>query len=90
MPAAWVAGADPRLRAEILGLGLGYVLAVASTHRFTTPAGVFTAAHLADRVPRHAWQQLSVGTGAKGLRCYDRALIDTVDTAADPDGTGVH
>jgi len=95
VPARWVAGdevygADPLLRAEDVSHGLGYVLAVASTHRIATPAGTFTAAHLAGRVPRHAWQQLSAGNGAKGHRWYDWALIDTVDVAADPDGTSTH
>ena len=95
VPARWVAGdevygADPLLRAEAVGHRLGYVLAIASTHRILTPAGMFTAASLAGRVPRHAWQPLSAGTGAKGLRWYDWALIDTVDAAADPDRTGVH
>jgi SRSO17 transposase len=95
VPARWVAGdevygADPLLRADLVGHGLGYVLAVACTHRVTTPAGVFTAADLAGRVPRHAWAQHSAGTGAKGHRWYDWALIDTVDLAADPAGTGAH
>ena len=94
-PAGWVAGdevygADPRLRADLVDHGLGYVLAVASTHRITTPAGTFTSAELAARVPRHAWARLSAGPGAKGHRWYDWALIDTIDAAADPDGTGVH
>jgi SRSO17 transposase len=94
-PARWVAGdevygADPRLRADLVDRGLGYVLAVASTHRITTPAGTFTAAHLATRVPRHAWARLSAGHGAKGHRWYDWALIATIDLTADPAGTGVH
>jgi SRSO17 transposase len=95
VPARWVAGdevygADPLLRADLVGHGLGYVLAVASTHRIGTPAGPFTASYLAGRVPRHAWQQRSAGAGAKGLRWYDWALIDTIDDAADPDRTGAH
>jgi SRSO17 transposase len=95
VPARWVTGdevygADPRLRAGIAAGGLGYVLAVASTHRIVTPAGTFTAAYVAGRVPRHAWAQMSAGAGAKGLRWYDWALIDTIDVAADPDGTGAH
>jgi hypothetical protein len=95
VPARWVAGdevygADPLLRADLAGHGLGYVLAVAATHRILTPAGTFTAAALAARVPRHAWARLSAGTGAKGHRWYDWALIDTVDVAADPRRAGQH
>jgi SRSO17 transposase len=94
-PARWVAGdevygADPRLRAELVDARLGYVLAVASDHRISTAAGTHTAAGLAGRVPRHAWQQISAGDGAKGRRCYDWALVDTVDVAADPQRIGHH
>ena len=43
-PAAWVTadevyGQDPQLRAELARRGLGYVLAVASTHRIATGTG---------------------------------------------------
>jgi SRSO17 transposase len=93
-PAAWAAadevyGADPQLRAELARRGLGYVLAVASTHRIATGIGPRPAAELARRLPARAWQRLSAGPGAKGPRWYDWALIDTTDPAA-PDGTGPH
>jgi SRSO17 transposase len=93
-PAAWatadeVYGADPLLRAELAGRGLGYVLAVASTHQIATGIGSRPAAQLARRLPRRAWQRLSAGPGAKGPRWYDWALIDTTDPAAG-DGTGPH
>jgi SRSO17 transposase len=93
-PAAWAAadevyGADPQLRAELARRGLGYVLAVAATHRIATGIGPRPAAELARRLPARAWQRLSAGPGAKGPRWYDWALIEATDPAA-PDGTGPH
>ena len=93
-PAAWAAadevyGADPQLRAELARRGLGYVLAVASTHRITTGIGARPAIELARRLPRRAWQRLSAGPGAKGPRWYDWAFIDTADPAV-TDGSGPH
>lgn len=94
-PAAWAAGdevygADPDLRAELVRRRLGYVLAVAKAHPITTGIGARRAVDLAVRLPRRAWQRLSAGTGAKGHRWYDWALIDTVDHAADPEEAGHH
>jgi SRSO17 transposase len=94
-PARWVAGdevygADPGLRAELVGRRLGYVLAVAKDHPISTGIGVRRADELARRLPNRAWQQLSAGNGAKGERFYDWALVNTVDAAADPHGTGSH
>ncbi len=65
-PAAWAAadevyGADPQLRAELARRGLGYVLAVASTHRITTGIGPRPAVELARRLPARAWQRVSAG-----------------------------
>jgi SRSO17 transposase len=85
-PASWAAGdevygADPALRKDLAGRGLGYVLAVAKSHRFTTGIGCRRAIDLAVRLPKSAWQRLSAGTGAKGERWYDWALIDVTDPA---------
>lgn len=85
-PASWVAGDevygnDPRLRGEIAGRGLGFVLAVAKDHRIATGIGVRRAIDLAVRLPKQAWQRLSAGNGAKGPRWYDWALVDTTDPA---------
>jgi SRSO17 transposase len=92
VPASWVAGdevygSDPRLRADLVRRGVGYVLAVAKDHRIITGIGVRKAIDLAVRLPPAAWQRLSAGSGAKGHRLYEWALIDTTDPAADP-GTG--
>lgn len=91
-PARWAAGdevygADPTLRAELVRRGLGYVLAAAKTHPISTGIGPCRADAVAARLPKQAWQRHSAGTGAKGERLYDWALIDTVDVAADPETT---
>ncbi|MGW7754562.1 IS701 family transposase [Streptomyces violaceusniger] len=84
--AAWVAGdevygGNPTLRGALEERGTGYVLAVACAHEVTTGAGKFRADALAKRVPKRAWQKLSAGTGAKGHRFYDWAVIDLADPA---------
>jgi SRSO17 transposase len=80
-----VYGADPRLRVELEGRGVGYVLAIACDRRVTTGVGPLRADELAARLPRHVWQRLSAGTGAKGHRFYDWALAD-IDPGAEPAG----
>lgn len=85
-PAAWVTGdevygADPNLRKTIAGRGLGFVLAVAKSHHFTTGIGDRRAIDLAVRLPARAWQRLSAGAGAKGPRLYDWALVEASDPA---------
>lgn len=77
--AAWLAGdevrgGNPTLRAALEERGTGYVLAVAWSHEATT--GAFRAGTLARKVPKRAWQKLSAGSGAKGQRLYDWAVID--------------
>ncbi|MFF6877902.1 IS701 family transposase [Streptomyces sp. NPDC012474] len=85
--AVWVAGdevygGNPRLRTTLEERGTGYVLAVACSHEVTTGAGRFRADALARKVPKRAWQKLSAGTGAKGHRFYDWAVIGLVDPCA--------
>ena len=79
-PAAWVTGdevygGDPGLRAGLEERRIGYVLAVARSHRVATAAGVLRADALAARLPPRSWQRLSAGAGAKGQRWYDWAWI---------------
>ena len=76
MPARWltgdeVYGADPELRGECEAHRLGYVLAIGRDRRIHTDAGPIRADELAAGLPRHAWQRLSAGPGAKGQRFYD-------------------
>jgi hypothetical protein len=82
-----VYGADPALRKALAGHGLGFVLAVAKSHRFVTGIGARRAIDLAVRLPASAWQRISAGPGAKGPRWYDWALIEVTDPAL-TSGTG--
>jgi len=79
-PAGWatgdeVYGADPGLRAELEKRQVGYVLAVARSHRLLTAAAAWRADALAAKLPPRAWQRLSAGAGAHGHRYYDWAWI---------------
>lgn len=80
LPCRWVAadeayGADPHLAAALRRHGLGYVLAVACSHRVPTGLGIQRADQIAAGLPKQAWQRVSAGAGAKGLRYYDWAFI---------------
>jgi hypothetical protein len=57
--------------------GVGYVLAVAKSHRVTAHAvdGPVRADRLAGALPARAWNRLSAGAGSKGERDYDWAWI---------------
>jgi SRSO17 transposase len=82
--AVWVAGdevygADPGLREDLETRGVGYVLAIGCDRRVATLAGTLRADAVAARLPKHVWQRLSAGAGAKGHRYYDWAWID-IDT----------
>ena len=79
-PASWVAGdevygADPGLRGDLEDRRVGYVLAVACSHRVDAGTAMTRADALARRLPRSAWQQVSAGRGAKGHRYYDWAWV---------------
>ena len=92
VPARWVAGdevygSDSKLRKHLRKNGLGYVLAVAKNHQISTGIGDRRAIDLAVRLRPHHWQRLSAGSGSKGERWYDWAVIDTTDDAADPTAT---
>lgn len=74
------------LRQRIRGLGLGYVLAVRSNHVLTLGSDkTMTAAAAAALVPARAWQRMPAGTGTKGVRDYDWAVIEVAGDDA-PDG----
>ncbi|WP_078911421.1 IS701 family transposase [Streptomyces sp. NRRL WC-3742] len=88
--AAWVTGdevygGDPHLSAELERRQIGYVLAVSRKRPIATRAGVFRAGVLAHGLPKHAWQRLSAGAGAKGHRFYDWAQVD-IDSAPERSG----
>jgi SRSO17 transposase len=95
LPAAWAAGdevygADPALRKALASHRLGFVLAVAKSHQFTTGIGTRRAIDLAVRMPATAWQRISAGAGAKGPRWYDWALIEVTDPALTSTDTSSH
>lgn len=78
--ARWVAGdevygADAGLRDALEDRAVGYVLAVACSHRVHTQAGAWRADALVASLPARAWQRLSAGYGSKGPRFYDWAWI---------------
>jgi len=79
-----VYGAEPRLRGALEDRGVGYVLAIGCDRRVATGAGTLRPDELATRLPKHVWQRQSAGTGAKGHRFYDWALIDIDPDAETP------
>jgi hypothetical protein len=75
VPAAWATadeayGGDRDLRRDLQRRGIGYVLAVAKSHRVTAHAGngPQRADRLAAGLPTRAWNRLSAGAGSKGER----------------------
>lgn len=82
VPAAWVTadefyGGDRHLRRDLQDRGVGYVLAVAKSHRVTgrTVDGPVRGDRLAAALPARAWNRMSAGAGSKGERNYDWAWI---------------
>ena len=65
------------LRRGIRQRGMGYVLAVRANHTVTTGSGrTVTAAGAAGLIPARAWQRMRTGSGTKGTRCYDWAMLE--------------
>jgi len=92
--AAFVAGDEVYggrdLRRAIRALGMGYVLAVRSSHTVTAGSGrTITAAEAAGLIPARAWQRMRTGSGTKGTRHYDWAMLQvTSDDTPGGDGAG--
>jgi SRSO17 transposase len=84
-----VYGQDPALRRQLRERRVGYVLAVAGSHRLVTGIGTRRAIDLAVR-PDLRWQRLSAGDGARGHRWYDWALIDLAVADRDHDQHSGH
>nr|WP_225319684.1 IS701 family transposase [Micromonospora aurantiaca] len=70
-------GGDHHLRRDLQARGVGYVLAVAKSHRVIarTVDGPVRADRLAATLPDRAWNQISAGRGSKGERDYDWAWM---------------
>lgn len=89
--ARWVAGdevygADPTLRATLIGRGIGFVLAVGSNRTVITTDGVKERVDaLVPVISSTVWEPLSAGAGTKGRRMYLWALVEVTD-----DGPGRH
>jgi SRSO17 transposase len=79
--AAFVAGDEVygsrQLRRSIRQRGMGYVLAVRASHCVTTGSGrTVTAAAAARMIPHQAWHRMRTGSGTKGTRHYDWAMLE--------------
>ena len=78
--AAFVAGDEVyggrELRRGIRQRQMGYVLAVRANHTVTTGSGrTVTAAETAGLIPGRAWHRMRTGSGTKGTRQYDWAML---------------
>ena len=79
--AAFVAGDEVyggrELRRGIRQRGMGYVLAVRANHAVTAGSGrTVTAAAAAGMIPVRAWHRMRTGSGTKGTRHYDWAMLE--------------
>ena len=88
--AAFVAGDEVyggrELRRGIRQREMGYVLAVRANHTVSTGSGrTVTAAAAAGLIPARAWQRMRTGSGTKGIRHYDWAMLE-VTSDDTPDG----
>jgi len=67
---------------------MGYVLAVRANHVLTAGSGrTMTAAAAAAMIPARAWHRMRTGSGTKGTRHYDWAMLE-VTSDDTPDGHG--
>jgi SRSO17 transposase len=79
--AAFVAGDEVyggrELRRGIRQRAMGYVLAVRANHTVTAGSGrAVTAAGAAGLIPARAWHRMRTGSGTKGTRHYDWAMLE--------------
>ncbi len=95
VPAAWATadefyGGDRGLRRDLQARTLGYVLAVAKSHRVNIggPLGIARGDHIANTLGKRAWNRYSAGEGAKGRRDYDWAWILVIPPT--DEATGFH
>jgi SRSO17 transposase len=87
---AFVAGDEVyggrELRRGIRQRGMGYVMAVRANHVVTAgPGRTVTAAGAARMIPARAWHRMRTGSGTKGTRHYDWAMLE-VTSDDTPDG----
>jgi SRSO17 transposase len=83
------------LRACIRGLGMGYVMAVKHDHTVALGPHTTTARKAVRLIGDGGWQRMRTGTGTKGIRSYDWAMLaitpddDPTDPAGDPAGQAI-
>jgi SRSO17 transposase len=97
VPAAWATadefyGGDRHLRHDLQTAGVGYVLAVAKSHRVTTcaPLAPQRVDQITADLPARSWNRRSAGDGSKGWREYDWAWVKLVAPKAEADAGGHH
>ena len=95
VPAAWATadefyGGDQHPRRDLRARGIGYLLAVAKSHRVTARAAddPVRADRLTAGLPARAWNRISAGAGSNGKRHYDWAWIAI--TPPDGEEAGCH
>src|SRR5690606_23066964 len=95
--AAWATadefyGGDRYLRQDLQARGVGYVLAVAKSHRVITcaPLGPQRVDQITAELPRRSWNRRSAGEGSKGWRDYDWAWIMLAASEAEAAAGGEH
>jgi SRSO17 transposase len=95
VPAAWATadefyGGDRHLRRDLQARSIGYVLAVAKSHRVTarTADGPVRADRLIGTLTSRSWNRMSAGAGSKGDRDYDWAW--TTIMAPGDEAAGCH
>jgi SRSO17 transposase len=77
------------LRRAIRARGMGYVLAVRANSTLTLGRKTTTAARAVNLIPDRAWQRLRTGSGTKGARHYDWAMLEiTADDTPDDQDEG--
>jgi SRSO17 transposase len=93
--AAFVAGEEVyggrELRRSIRQRGMGYVLAVRANHTVSTGSGrIVTAAAAAGLIPGPAWHRMRTGSGTKGARHYDWAMLEVTSDDTPDEHPGGH
>jgi SRSO17 transposase len=77
------------LRRSIREREMGYVMAVRANHALTVGSGrAVTAAGVVSMIPHQAWHRMRTGSGTKGTRHYDWAMLEVTsdDTPGGQDG----
>jgi SRSO17 transposase len=85
LPFAWFTadeefGQNPGLRDYLEAEGIAYVMAVPKNTKFTDSRGAEAViSDIPGRLKPNHWQRRACGTGAKGFRVYDWALVNSGD-----------